>query len=223
MKTSLYLALKPHSGDSEYTLYALPTSNDDHCRFVEIPAKDITMHDDVSEIRLDDDATYTTYDIKRKNAEFVASVTEGGYIIKGLYVKFFGHDVLDKKRIEKVKCDKRENKYFKDDESSCIHHTSDALTCYSYANEVEMCEDERTHEHFYAVADADFVKDPGIGALYVAVNEWCRKTLDAKGQLEELVYKIDPIVFYKYGIIKERKGKKIFVPLFEKSGAEILA
>lgn len=223
MKTSLYLALKPHSGDSAYTLYSLPTSDNDHCRFVEIPADDVTMHDDVSEIRIDDDATYTTYDIKRKNADFVASESEGGYIIKGLYVKFFGHDVLDEKRIEKVKCDKRENKRFKDDESRCIHHTSDALTCYSYANEVEMCEDERTHEHLYAVADAEFVKDPGIGVLYVAVKEWRRKTLNAEGQVEELVYKIDPVVFYKYGIIKERKGKKIFVPLFEKSGAEILA
>ena len=223
MKTSLYLALKPHSGDSDYTLYALPTSNEDHCRFVEIPSEDVTMHDDVSEIRLDDDALYTTYDIECKNADFVASEAEGGYIIKGLYVKFFGRDVLDEKRIEKVKCDKHETKCFKDDESSCIHHTSGALTCYSYADEVELCEDERTHERFYAVAEVGLVKDPGIGALYVAVTEWCRKTLDAEGQLEELVYKIDPTTFYKYGIVKERKGKKIFVPLFEKSGAEILA
>ena len=223
MKTSLYLALKPHSGDSDYTLYALPTSDEEHCRFVEIPAEDIKMHDDVSEIRLDDDATYTTYDIKCKQADFVASESEGGYIIKGLYVKFFGRDVLDAKRVEKVKCDKHETKRFKDDESSCIHHTSDALTCYSYADEVEVCEDEKTHENFYAVAEVDCIKDPGIGALYVAVTEWCRKTLDAQGQLEELVYKIDPTTFYKYGIVKERKGKKIFVPLFEKSGAEILA
>lgn len=222
MKTSIYVALRPHAGDSDYTLYALPTSNEDHCRLVEIPADDVTMHDDVSEIRIDEDATYTTYDIKCKHADFVASESDVGYVIKGLYVKFFGHDVLDKKRIEKVKCDKRENKYFKDDKSGCIH-TSDALTCYSYADEVELCEDERTHEHFYAIAEADLVKDPGIGALYVAVTEWCRKTLDAEGHLEELVYKIDPIVFYKYGIIKERKGKKIFVPIFEKSGAEILA
>ena len=220
MKTSIYVALRSHAGDSDYTLYALPTSNDDHCRLVEIPAEDVTMHDDVSEIRLDDDATYTTYDIKRKNADFVASWTDGGYVIKGLYVKFFGRDVLDKKRIEKVKCDKHENR-FKDDESSCIH-PSDALTCYSHANEVQICEDEKG-ECLYAVADAEFVKDPGIGALYVAVTEWCRKTLDAEGRLEELVYKIDPVIFYKYGIIKERKGKKIFVPIFEKSGAEILA
>ena len=223
MKTSIYVALKPHAGDSDYTLYALPTSDEDHCCFVEIPAEDVKMHDDVSEIRLDEDATYTTYEIKRKNAEFVASWTDVGYVIKGLYVKFFGRDVLDKKRIEKVKCDEHETKRFKDDESSCIHHTSDALTCYSYADEIELCEDERTHEHFYAVAEADLVKDPGIGALYVAVSEWCRKTLDAQGKLEELVYKIDPVSFYKYGIIKERKGKKIFVPLFEKSGVEILA
>ena len=222
MKTSLYLALRPHSGDSGYILYALPTSDEDHCRLVEIPAEDIKMHDDVSEIRIDEDALYTTYDIKCKQADFIASESEYGYIIIGAYVEFFGRDALDERRVEKVKGDKRENKYFKDDESSCIH-TSDALTCYSHGDEVEMCEDERTHEHFFAVAEVDCIKDPGIGALYVAVTEWCRKTLDAEGQLEELVYKIDPITFYKYGIVKERKGKKIFVPLFEKSGAEILA
>ena len=221
MKTSIYVALKPYSGDSDYTLYALPTSDEDHCRFVEIPAEDVKMHDDVSEIRIDDDATYTTYDVERKHADFVVSESYYGYIIKGVYTEFFGRDILDEKRVEKVKGDKHENKRFKDDESSCIH-TSDALTCYSYAKEVELCEDEKG-ECFYAVAEVGLVKDPGIGALYVAVTEWCRKTLDAEGQLEELVYKIDPVVFYKYGIIKERKGKKIFVPLFEKSGAEILA